>query len=513
MKSIKAITDKSLLVIMDGFGINPNSPKNAVIGAETPTLDQLFKNYPYTEIESSGLFVGLPKGLMGNSEVGHMNIGAGKPVRQDLVRIDEAISTNTLEGMDKLKELILKSKNSTKRIHLMGLLSDGGVHSHINHIKSLIEILTKHEDLNIYFHAFMDGRDTSQDCGHTYVKELQKIQNYTFASMSGRAKAMDRDKRFEKIETVYNMLIGNGNIKQINPYEYIQSQYQQKIYDEFVEPVLFNEDGKIQNGDSIFFINFRPDRAIELTQTFNLKDFKHFKRPVLPGHYLCMTPYIQDELDLPILFDKEALSGTLTEYLSNLGKKQFKIAETEKYAHVTYFFNGGKKEPFPLEERVLIESPRDVPTYDKKPEMSAIEVCDRLIEEIKKDETSFYTVNFANPDMVGHTGKYDAAIKAIETVDRCVEKIIRICEEKKIAVLITADHGNSDQMTYEDGSPHTAHTAAKVPFCIVHPELKNCSVETNEDAKHQALNHISPTILYLMDIKPNPSFSGKNIFK
>jgi len=507
---IHALSKKVLLVILDGFGLSPNRFKNAVFDAKKPNIDFLFSNFPTTTIEPGGESVGLPKGVSGNSEVGHMNLGAGRPVRQDLVRINEAISNRTLESMPELKNLIKYALTHTRRIHLMGLLSDGGVHSHIDHIKTLIAILAQHKDLEIFFHALMDGRDTASDSGGKYIKELLQQPGFTFASMQGRSIGMDRDRRWEKIKLSYDTIIGQGNIQNVSSLDYLNHQYGHKIYDEFINPVLFDQDYALRDGDAFFFINFRPDRAIELTLCLTWDKFNEFPTPVRPGHYLCMTPYVPDEVKLPILFDKEKIQGCMSEYLASLNKKQFKIAETEKYAHITYFFNGGRKEPYAGEQQVLIPSPREVATYDLKPEMSALPVTDRLVAALDSNQHDFYMVNYANADMVGHTGNYPAAVQAIEFIDQCVQRLIKSCSQSNITMIVTADHGNADQMAYPDGKPHTSHTGAKVPFCIFNPKLKGpVSLKTKQDA---ALMDVSPTILEIMG-EPRPQiFEGQPIF-
>jgi len=509
--SIKNLSKKVLLVILDGYGINSNNLKNAVKDANTPVIDKIFKNFPFTTIEAGGELVGLPKGIAGNSEVGHMNIGAGTAVRQDLVRINESISNNSLPGLPEFKNLIENAQNSSKTVHLIGLLSDGGVHSHINHIKYLIKELNNFPDIKICFHALMDGRDTQKDSGIKYINDLMNSNlNFNFSSISGRSIGMDRDQRWEKIEHYYKTITGQGKITEQLPVDYINEEYKNNLFDEFITPALFNKNDSIKNDDCVFFVNFRPDRAIELTLSLTTKDFDKFQRDIIPNYFLCMTPYVQDIIDLPILFDKEPLTGGLSETLSRNQVKQYKIAETEKYAHITYFFNGGKKEAFPKESQVLIPSPKDVTTYDLKPEMSAYKVCNKLSEAIENDLADFYLVNFANSDMVGHTGNYEAAIKAVETLDDCVSKLQKICSEKDVTMIITADHGNSDEMQYNNGQCHTSHTKAQVPLCIVNQKLSN-ECELNGDSF--ALKDIAPTILNIMGFEIPERFTGKPIFK
>ncbi|GAB4421192.1 MAG: 2,3-bisphosphoglycerate-independent phosphoglycerate mutase [Bacteriovoracaceae bacterium] len=511
MSELKGIAQQVLLVILDGFGINDNTIKNAVRDARKPTIDELFSHYPFTTIEAGGLSVGLPKGVPGNSEVGHMNLGAGKPVRQDLVRINEAIQDHSFANLPLLKELCNVADKKTKRIHIMGLLSDGGVHSHIDHLIESVQAIQSHGDFEIFFHAFMDGRDTAPDCGSKYVEEVLKLKGCHFASMQGRSIGMDRDRRWDKIEKAYRMMTGEGQTTDQAPLEYLKSEYKSGRLDEFVNPVLFKKEYAIKNDDCIFFINFRPDRAIQITLAFMDPKFKEFSRTVTPGYFLCMTPYVPDEVSLPILFDKERIPGGLSEYLSQNGMAQFKIAETEKYAHVTYFFNGGEKKPFPKEKQVLIPSPKEVATYDLKPEMSARQVTEKLIEALDDNTYKFYLVNFANGDMVGHTGNYNAAVEAVQILDECLAKLAKKCAEKNILMMITADHGNCDQMVYPDGVPHTSHTGAPVPFCIVHPKLKDKKIPLSEG--HLALKDVASTVLYSLGITIPNNFEGSPIFK
>lgn len=513
MQTIQGLSPKVLLVILDGFGMNQADYKNAIKAARKPTIDELFAHYPLTTIQPGGEAVGLPKGVAGNSEVGHLNLGAGRPVRQDLVRINEAIQKKTLSEMPRLKELIEKAKSGTKRIHLMGLLSDGGVHAHIEHLKEILHILRAYPELQIYLHAFMDGRDTAKDKGVHYTKEILQQSGFVFASMQGRSIGMDRDRRWEKINHAYQMMIGQGAKTTTKPQDYILEEYKKGIFDEFITPVLFSEEGAIRNGDAVFFFNYRPDRARQITLAMNDPKFTEFPVPVRPGYFLCMTPYVPDELpELPVLFDKEKIQGTLAEYLSSLGKKQYKIAETEKYAHVTYFFNGGEETPFPGEERCLVQSPRDVATYDQKPEMSALEVTEHLLTALDDKSFSFYLVNFANADMVGHTGNFEAAIKAVETLDACVSKLYKKCVEQNITMLLTADHGNADQMVYQEGGQHTSHSDSEVPFCVVHPKLRDQNIMINQESKILALKDVAPTVLKILNIPKPKEFSGNSIF-
>jgi 2,3-bisphosphoglycerate-independent phosphoglycerate mutase len=497
---------------MDGFGFNPSSTSNAIQEAHKPNLDQLFSHYPFTTIQPGGEAVGLPKGVAGNSEVGHLNLGAGRPVRQDLVRINESIELNQFENLPRLNELIKKAQTGTKRIHLMGLLSDGGVHSHIKHLKIILKILTQYPELKIFLHAFMDGRDTGKNKGIEYVRDILTVPGFTFSSMQGRSIGMDRDRRWEKIELAYKTITGRGSCSTKSPINYILDEYNKNIFDEFITPVLFAQEGSIQEGDCVFFFNYRPDRAKQITLAFNDKNFKEFSVDIKPSYYLCMTPYIPDECpDLPVLFDKEKIRGGLAEYISKIHKKQFKIAETEKYAHVTYFFNGGEETPFQGEERCLVPSPREVTTYDEKPEMSAQIVTEKLVEKLADSSITLYVVNFANPDMVGHTGNFEAAVKAIEALDSCIGKIAAKCADENITMILTADHGNADVMKYEDGSPHTSHSDSLVPFCVVHPQLKNQKLDLGQSNEF-ALKDVAPTIIHILNLPKPESFSGNTIF-
>lgn len=512
MNQKNSLADQVLVVILDGFGINPTDNKNAVKHASTPNLDKLFETSPYTQIDASGIPVGLPKGAPGNSEVGHMNLGAGRSIRQDLVVINESIQNDSLKSRPEISELLDSAKKNTKRIHLMGLLSDGGVHSHIEHLKAITPLLTQDKEVEVFYHAFMDGRDTARDCGHKYLTEIESLEGLKLASMGGRSFAMDRDRRWEKVELAYNAMLGHGNITSLSPIDYIKKSYESKIYDEFVEPVLFDKSSSINEGDCIFFLNFRPDRAIQLSLSFCLPGFKDFTQKFIPPYFLCMTPYVTDEVELPILFNKEAVVGGLSEHLSSLGLKQYKIAETEKFAHITFFFNGGKKEPFDAEDRCLVPSPKEVATYNEKPEMSAPEVTKNLLSALDNKSYSFFLVNYANSDMVGHTGDFKAAIKAVETLDQQVAKLLKKCEENNIALILTADHGNSDQMAYEDDSPHTSHTASKVPFVIFHNDIINGSKLVEITNNEKSLKDLAPTVLCTLGLKIPSNYTGNTIF-
>ncbi len=510
MKSIHALNKRVLLCILDGYGITTKDLKNAIAHASKPNLDAIFKDYPMTTIEPGGELVGLPKGVSGNSEVGHMNLGAGRAVRQDLVRINEAVTEGSLAGMPELKNIITFAKAHSNRIHLMGLLSNGGVHSHINHLRELAKIFHA-ENIEIVLHAFTDGRDTARDTGVHFVEEALSIPGLKFGSMQGRSIGMDRDRRWNKIEAAYKCFMGQGDVTAMSPVEYLKKEYSEGRYDEFVNPVLFDKNLAMTKEDAVLFFNYRPDRAIQITLALTDIKFTDFFVGERPGYFLCMTPYVEDWVKLPILFNKEKLDGTVCQYLSEKGLKQLKIAETEKYAHVTFFFNGGDKHPFKNEDQILISSPKDVATYDLKPEMSAYLVCDKLEEALKDHSYSFYVVNFANSDMVGHTGNFPAAIKAIEALDVVVGRLTKTCAAEGVTMLITADHGNSEQMIYENGDMHTSHTESVVPFIVVDPSLKGEMLELSPGSK--ALRDVAPTVLNIMGIPQAPLFEGVSIFK
>lgn len=510
---LQNLSPRVLLCILDGFGHNPADLKNAILHARKPTIDDLFAHYPFTTLQPGGEPVGLPKGVAGNSEVGHLNLGAGRPVRQDLVRINEAIRNDTFKTLPKWHELLLKTRERTKRLHLVGLLSDGSVHSHIAHLKYVLDLLRPEKDIQVFLHALMDGRDTNKEKGLGYVEEITHHGGFTFASIQGRSIGMDRDRRWEKIHAAMDVMTGVSGETKLSPLAYMKEQYAQGVFDEFITPAHFGAVNTIADGDSVFFFNFRPDRARQLTLAFNDLTFTEFPVKVRPGYWLCMSPYVPDELPhLPILFDKEKIHGTLAAYLAVHNKKQFKIAETEKYAHVTYFFNGGEEAPFPGEERMLIPSPRDVATYDLKPQMSAPLVGEKLLEKLSDQSISVYVVNFANADMVGHTGKYDAAVKAVEALDGVLAQLVAKCAQENVTILLTADHGNADQMVYPDGSVHTAHSEAEVPFCVIHPKLRDQKLELNTQVQTRALKDVAPTVLHILGLPKPIDFKGDTVF-
>ncbi len=504
--------NKVILTIMDGWGIGENYDGNAILHANVPNFNKILKEYPNTKIYADGLHVGLPEGQMGNSEVGHLNLGAGRIVYQELTRINKAIDEEEFFKNEEFINVIKHVKENNSALHIYGLLSDGGVHSAMKHIYGLIELAKRNNIEKFYLHAFLDGRDTPPQSAIDYLKEVDaKLKSEGFpqiATISGRYYAMDRDNRWERVEKAYNALIlGEGNVA-ANSVEAIEKSYANGVNDEFVIPTITLENSRINDGDGVIFYNFRPDRARELTRAINFKEFDGFNRKKVLNniYYVCMTQY-DEKFGLPIAFKPQSLKNILGEVLDKEQIKQFRTAETEKYAHVTFFFNGGVEKPFSTETRALVASP-SVATYDLKPEMSAYEVCDNVLNALKSEEYPFILVNFANPDMVGHTGIIEAAEKAVEAVDTCLGKIVEAVKEHGYTMLLTADHGNAEQMVdMTTGNPHTAHTTNKVPFVVIN---NNEKVELRDDA---ALCDVSPTVLKLMGIAQPEEMTGKSIIK
>lgn len=494
----------TMLLILDGWGKAPEGPGNAVTLAKPENLQDICSRFPETSLLCSGRAVGLPDGFMGNSEVGHMNIGAGRIIYQDMTRIDMAIEDGSLKENAVLLDLVEKTKQAGGRLHFMGLISDGGVHSHVQHLHALLEIAKAH-GVAAVIHAFLDGRDTPPRSGKGYVQELQdhldKIGYGRIATVVGRYYAMDRDKRWERNELAYHALTLGCGEHAPDAVQAVQQGYDAGENDEFVKPrVIVDEGGTpvgpIQDGDGLFFFNFRADRARQISRAFFEEDFPHFTREVRPNlaGFATMTEY-ESSFGLPVAFSPEDYAGTLGEAVAALGLEQLRIAETEKYAHVTYFFNCGREEPFEKEERVLIPSPREVATYDQKPEMSALEVTDRCLEQWESGRYSLVVCNLANLDMVGHTGFIDAAIKACKTVDSCVKRLVDTVLESGGRVLLTADHGNAEEMLDKNGEPQTAHSKNPVPLVLV-----DAQYEGKKDGvlrKEGKLGDIAPTILQL----------------
>ncbi len=504
----------TVLMILDGYGLNDKTEGNAVAEANTPVMDGLMKDYPFVKGYASGLAVGLPDGQMGNSEVGHLNMGAGRIVYQELTRITKEIQDGDFFKNEALLKAVENCKKNNSALHMWGLVSDGGVHSHNTHIYGLLE-LAKREGLEkVYVHCFLDGRDTPPASGRDYVAELvdkmHEIGVGEVGVISGRYYAMDRDNRWDRVELAYKALTKGEGVEASDPVQAIADSYAEEVYDEFVKPTVCMKDGKpvatVQDGDSVIFFNFRPDRARELTRAFCADEFDGFERDKkLDLTYVCFTEYDVTIPNKIVAFHKVSLENTFGEYLAKNGKTQARIAETEKYAHVTFFFNGGVEEPNEGEERILVKSPK-VATYDLQPEMSAYEVCDKLVEAIKSDKYDVIIINFANPDMVGHTGVEAAAIKAVEAVDECVGRAVEAIKEVDGQMFICADHGNAEQLVdYETGAPFTAHTVNPVPFILVNADP---AYKLREGG---CLADIIPTLLELMEMPQPAEMTGKSL--
>ncbi len=504
----------TMLIILDGFGDNQNKDGNAIKLAKTPNIDKLMKKYPNTDIFTSGLAVGLPEGQMGNSEVGHTNIGAGRIVYQELTRITKSIEDGDFFTNPEFIAAIENCKKHNSKLHILGLVSDGGVHSHNRHLYGLLEMAKRRDFENVYVHCFLDGRDTPPASAESYIVKLQeKMQEKEIgkiASICGRFYSMDRDKRWERVQKCYDALVKGEGKKASSAVKAIEDSYQKEVFDEFVEPtVICNGEepvATIEKNDSVIFFNFRPDRAREITRALVDSDFNDFEtKKDLNLYFVCFTNYDETMPNVHIAFKKETLHNTFGEYISKLGYTQLRIAETEKYAHVTFFFNGGEEKLFKGEDRILVPSPK-VETYDLKPEMSAYEVTDKVIEAIQKDYYDCIILNYANTDMVGHTGSLDAAIKAVEAVDKCVGRVVKLVEEKEGNLLITADHGNAEQMIdYKTGEPHTAHTTNPVPLILV---TKNKKLKLKTDGK---LADLAPTMLDLMNLEKPGEMTGESL--
>ncbi len=505
---------KVILVVLDGWGINPSSEANATVIASTPNLDRFYNKYPNTTLNASGLAVGLPDGQIGNSEVGHLTLGSGRVVYQDLTRIDHEIETGGFFENEVLKSTISQVKTDKTALHLMGLISDGGVHSHINHLYAILKMAKMNGLENVYIHAFMDGRDTPPKSGIKYVGELQSFIAREgvggIATVIGRYYAMDRDNRWERVEEAYvSMVHGRGKVAD-DPISAVKAAYNRGETDEFILPTVVEDSaskGRIKDGDSILFFNFRADRARELTRAFTEKGFREFdirERPRL-SRFVCFTEY-ESTFALPVVFSPQSLKNIMASILSHREIRQFRIAETEKYAHVTFFFNGGIEKPFYREERQLVQSPKDVPTYDLKPEMSAYGVTEALIKRIKDGRDNFILVNYANGDMVGHTGVLEAAVKACEVVDGCIGRVVEVADKLGWSTVVTADHGNVEQMIdYDTGEPYTAHTNNPVPFILIDRDLGTASLRSG------GLSDVAPTILGLLELGKPEDMDGESL--
>ncbi|MCJ8163845.1 2,3-bisphosphoglycerate-independent phosphoglycerate mutase [Pontibacter sp. E15-1] len=495
---------KVLLMILDGWGIATNPEVSAINKAKTPFVDSILAKYPNTKLQASGEAVGLPEGQMGNSEVGHMNIGAGRVVYQDLVRINKSIAERKLGSMPVLADALAYAKENKKPLHLIGLLSDGGVHSHINHLKALCSVAADHELRDVYIHAFTDGRDTDPKGGVKYINELEEHLEQTtgtIASIVGRYYAMDRDNRWERVKLAYDLMVHGTGTPSQNLIKSVLDSYNAGVTDEFIKPIVKVNDmqepiATIKDGDAVICFNFRTDRGREITQALTQRDFPEQDMFKLNLRYIMMTNYDESFLDVAAIFEKDNLANTLGEVISKAGKKQIRIAETEKYPHVTFFFSGGRETAFDGESRLLCPSPK-VATYDLQPEMSAYDIRDAIVPELEKKSADFICLNFANPDMVGHTGVFEAAVKACEVVDACAEKVITTALANGYDTIVIADHGNADCMINPDGTPNTAHTTNLVPCVLVSNDFKGKLHEGK-------LGDLAPTILELMGI-PKPA--------
>ena len=495
-------------MILDGWGLGTNPNVSAIDKANTPYIDSLYHDYPNSKLVTYGSGVGLPEGQMGNSEVGHMNLGAGRIVYQDFAKINLDIQNGDFNSLQNLINPLKNIKKNNKKLHLIGLVSDGGVHSHISHLEAILDLTEEMNINNVFIHAFTDGRDVDPKSGLGFIEQLEKKIKHSsakLASVIGRYYAMDRDKRWERTKKCYDLLVNGFGTKTSNIKDSIKDSYSKNITDEFLEPLLTvnknNEsDGLIENGDYVIFFNFRTDRGRQLTQVMTQNSKNEMKK--LDLNFVTMTNYDDSFENIKVIYDKANLDDTLGEVLSKNNKKQIRIAETEKYPHVTFFFNGGREEPYKNETRILCQSPK-VATYDLKPEMSAYEITKSIIPEIEKREADFICLNFANPDMVGHTGDMSAAIKACETVDECSAKIIEKAKENQYTVLVIADHGNSDIMINKDGSPNTAHTTNLVPLILIDEEIKKI--------ENGVLGDIAPSILDIMNIKKPKEMTCKSL--
>ena len=502
---------KALLIILDGWGIGDHKHDDAIFSTPTPYWDYLLKTYPHSQLLAGGESVGLPDGQMGNSEVGHLNIGAGRIVYQDLVKINKAIESGSILDNPEVKAAYSYAQSTGKALHLMGLTSTGGVHSSLDHVFALCDIAKKYDLKKVYLHCFMDGRDTDPRSGKGFIEQLQnhcKTSAGEIASIIGRYYAMDRDKRWDRVKVAYDLLVEGQGEQATDLVAAMQHSYDEGVTDEFIKPINnANVDGTIKDGDVVIFFNYRNDRAKELTEVLTQHDMPEQGMHTIPGlQYYCMTPYDSSFKGVHILFDKEDVSNTLAEYLSSMGKQQLHIAETEKYAHVTFFFNGGREAPFGGEDRTLVPSPK-VATYDLQPEMSAFEVKDKLVDAIRSDKYDFIVVNFANGDMVGHTGIYPAIQKAVETLDSCLHDVVEAAKDMHdYEVIIIADHGNADYAINPDGTPNTAHSLNPVPFVYV----------TDKQGAHTVngvLADVAPSILHIMGLPQPKEMTGNDLIK
>jgi 2,3-bisphosphoglycerate-independent phosphoglycerate mutase len=501
---------KVILMILDGWGHSPDPKVSAIDNANTPFIDSLYHNYPHAELRTDGLNVGLPEGQMGNSEVGHMNLGAGRIIYQELTRINLAVQHKTLNQEKVVQDAFSYAKTNQKNVHFLGLFSDGGVHSHTSHLRGLLDAAHDFGLEKVYVHAFTDGRDVDPKSGKGYIELLQKhlaLSKAKLASVCGRYYAMDRDKRWERVKKAYDLLVNGIGTSSTNALDTIQKSYDENVTDEFIEPIIMTDSedkplATLQNGDVVIFFNFRTDRGRQLTEALSQRDFHEQNMHKLDLYYVTMTNYDETYQNVKVIYNKDNITETLGEVLEKNHKKQIRIAETEKYPHVTFFFSGGREEPFEGETRILRNSPK-VATYDLQPEMSAFELKDALVPELQKEEVDFVCLNFANGDMVGHTGVMKAAIKACEAVDVCVKEVIQTALAHHYTTIVIADHGNCETMINPDGTPNTAHTTNPVPIILVDNELTSI--------QDGVLGDVAPTILTLMGIEKPAIMSGKSL--
>jgi 2,3-bisphosphoglycerate-independent phosphoglycerate mutase len=488
-------------VVLDGWGLAPPGPGNAVELADTPVFDELWERWPHTTLTAWGPAVGLPEGQMGNSEVGHLNLGAGAVVKQDLLRIDESVEDGSF-----YENGALRAACRTERLHLLGLVSAGGVHASMDHLRALIELAGREQVSDVVVHAFTDGRDTLPDSGAGYLAEVEGWGGARVASVTGRYYAMDRDRRWDRTKLAWDALVhGEAEHSAESGERAVRAAYERDETDEFIRPTLVGDEGRIRDGDGVVFFNFRPDRARQLTRALGEPDFADFDRGAAPQVSLTTLTRYQEDWDYPVAFEEARPQVTLASVLADRGLRQLHVAETEKYAHVTYFFNGGEEDPYEGEERRLVDSPRDVPTYDEKPEMSAVAAADAFVDGWREHQPDFGIINFANPDMVGHTGVIEAAVNAIETVDGCLGRVVETVQESGGACVITADHGNADNMLEEDGSPNTAHSMNPVPLIV--------TADVGELREGGILADVAPTILTLMGQEQPSQMAGKPLQK
>ena len=501
---------KVILMILDGWGITQDPKVSAIYNANTPYINALYEKYPHAELRTDGEHVGLPEGQMGNSEVGHMNLGAGRIVYQNLARINKAVREKTLGQEKVLLDTFAYAKENNKNVHLLGLVSNGGIHAHINHLKGILDVAKENKVDNVFLHAFTDGRDCDPKSGAYFINDIQEYMAESsgeLATVTGRYYAMDRDNRWERVSEAYHGVVNGIGSKTTDAITTITNNYEEGLTDEFHKPIIVtNGDGSpkttIKEGDAVIFFNYRTDRGRELTNALSQTDFPEFDMKKLDLYYTTMTLYDESFSNINVIYNNDNIKNTLGEVLANAGKKQIRIAETEKYPHVTFFFSGGQEAPFDGESRILRNSPK-VATYDLKPEMSAYELKDALCEDLEKGEADFVCLNFANGDMVGHTGIMEAAIKACETVDDCAKAVIETGLKNGYSTLLIADHGNCETMMNPDGSPHTAHTTNPVPFILIDDKIKSI--------KSGILGDIAPTILELVGVKQPKEMTQKSL--